>query len=84
MTAARLKSMVAGFTVAILATGIWLAPALVVYLEMNGQADFWYRNYKYQKDQYVYYFDGANERGLLDICPDNTGGVSVRFKEDCR
>lgn len=31
-----------------------------------------------------YFFDGANKRGLLDICANKDGKNGVWFKEDCK
>lgn len=55
----------------------------VIY-ELRSQVDFWYTNYKSEKDTYQYYFDGANKRGLLDICHNGDGDLKVLFKEDCK
>lgn len=70
-----------GLTAAILV--IWLGPAGFVMWEANKYIDFWHSNYVYHKARNDYLFDGANERGLLDICIGPGGRAGVFFKEDC-
>jgi hypothetical protein len=53
-------------------------------IEHNEVADFWHANYQLHKDKYNYYFYGANKHGLLDICDNGDGNVTVLFKEDCK
>lgn len=67
----------------LLATLLLGGIGFVVY-ELRSQVNFWYTSYKYEKDTYQYYFDGANKRGLLDICHNGDGELKVLFKEDCK
>lgn len=39
---------------------------------------------RHDHQQAEYWFKGANERGLVDICRDANGEVKVLWKEDCR
>lgn len=39
---------------------------------------------KYDAERADYFFNGANKRGLLDICKDASGKVDVLWKEDCK
>jgi len=55
-----------------------------IVMELKSQVEFWYGNYQFQKDRYDYYFNGANKRGLLDICKNADGELTVLFKEDCK
>lgn len=63
---------------------IWLGPTGLVMWESNKHIDFWHSNYVYHKARNDYLFDGANARGLLDICIGPEGKIGVFFKEDCR
>lgn len=80
----KIKELASGLAVAILIPVIWFGPTALVAWELNHQAEFWRENYEFHKNKYDYYFDGANTRGLLDICPNEDGKPDVRFKEDCK
>lgn len=38
---------------------------------------------KYQRTQADYWFNGANDRGLVDICKFEDGEIRVIFKDEC-
>lgn len=44
--------------------------------------DRWIDAYKYAHERFMYFSDGAIDRGLVDIC-ERDGKLSVWFVEDC-
>lgn len=66
-----------------LALLVWLGPTGFVMWKMGDEVKFWHDNYQYHKSRNEYLFDGANARGLLDICVGPEGRAGVFYKEDC-
>lgn len=63
---------------------VWFGPTGFVLWESRNQIEFWHGLYEYHKKRDNYLFDGANNRGLLDICVGPAGDEGIFFKEDCR
>lgn len=67
-----------------LAVAIWLAPAVAVGWKSIEIIDLWEARATLHKARSEYLFDGAADRGLLDICMNADGKAGVFYKEDCR
>ena len=79
-----MKGLITAIFIGVLVPTVWLAPAALVHWQLSGHIEFWHDLYRFEKGRYQYYFEGANKRGLLDICQDETARPAVRFKEDCK
>lgn len=55
---------------------------LAFHLEKN-ESDFFEKRYKLEYEKGTYFFEGALNRQLLDICISKDGNPAVLFKEDC-
>lgn len=79
-----MKEMLKGTAAAALFVALCFGPGGFVLWQAKKKIDFWYANYAYHKARNDYLFDGANARGLLDICVGPEGKPGVFFKEECR
>jgi len=67
----------------ILASIVFLPAVMMLYNALS-ENDRLYEMSKRLLKTNDYLFNGANSRGLLDICKDANGEMNVIFKEDCQ
>lgn len=61
---------------------------LLILVSLMGYHNFresmrWFDAYNEMQKSQKYYFNGANERHLLDLCKNAEGIEGVWYKEDC-
>lgn len=62
---------------------VFVGIGFLVINELRGQVKFWSEYALYHKERHEYYFKGANERHLLDLC-EIDGKAKIVFKEECK
>lgn len=67
----------------IIAAALSAAPLAIHAWQASGYIRTLERLEEYHRAQHNYFFDGANKRGLLDICSDAAGDVGIRFADEC-
>ena len=68
----------------ILFVGLSFCGMTFTAFELHSQVSFWKEQFLEEKRENIYYWSGANERGLLNLCRDKNGKLRALFKEDCR
>jgi len=77
----------AGIFVGVVCAYVWLllpVPLLIHYQQSERAITYLSRIQAYERERGDYLFEGANKRGLLDLCEDAAGNLKVLWKDECK